>query len=288
MESRAAVAARNEDPTRPAASGGGRRVSAFTQSAAVPRTRRTAPAQAHWRRARYPHAKEVRPVRPEASPAGSQRNPATRVAPSARARPAKERNRPAISRREIGRALEVLPGRLPGRVPSGFWTANANVPAVKWPSTADTAFHVTVYTPGPIGRRATLNVRGSDPERFTDPTSTRVPFTSVTRIDGVPPWTASERVIVTRVGACGRIPRSAGSELTYSAWAWPAGAIAVRETARRTMNARARNLMWRVSSCGPSRHRGRSPRPRGGRPRFRPRGRSRPGLGGPRSRRRGS
>src|SRR5256712_4226826 len=259
---RAAVEARNGDATRPPRSEGGRGSRAFTQSAAVPTTRRKEPIHPHWRRARYPHANGGRSESPRPSPAGIHRNAARTAAPRPIASPANVRNRAATSKMETGRPLEVAPdpGRGPGREPSGFWTANAKEPAVKCPSTAEVAVHVTVYTPGPIARSPMENVSGSEAERFAGPTSTRVPFESVTRIDAVRDWTASDRVTVPGVAGSWRIPSASGFDVTYCAWAWTVPTPAMRVRSRMAMNARTRSLIGCAEPSEPQRSRW--PRPR--------------------------
>src|SRR3989454_2797361 len=271
---RAAVVARNGEATRPPRSDDGRGISAFTQRAPAPTTSRNEPIHPQWRRARYPQANDGRPASPRSSPAGIQRNVARTAAPRAIASPANIRKRAATSNRETGRPPDVGPdpGSGPGSVPSGFWTANAKEPAVKWPSTAEVAVHVTVYTPGPIARSPIENVLGSEAERFTEPTSTRVPFESVTRIDAVPDWTASDRVTVTRVAGSCRIPFATGSDRTYCACAWAVPTPEARVRARRAMHARTRSLMFRA---GPFELR-RFPLPRRQSPMRPPRSRRRP------------
>src|SRR5437867_13369297 len=103
-------------------------------------------------------------------------------APRAAARPAKPTNRRPTSMGDTGAPPDVWPdGNAPLSEPFGSCTPYAKDPAVKWPSTAETAAQATVKMPAPVGLRVTDSGRPSG-ARLTVGTSNRAPADCVTRI----------------------------------------------------------------------------------------------------------
>ena len=89
---------------------------------------------------------------------------------------------------------------------------NANEPRVSWPSTAETAFHATVYPPSPSAVRPTLSVVEST--AVSAPLSTRLPPTSSTSISDSFGSGLSLKVTRTSVGARWSLASESGTLLT--------------------------------------------------------------------------
>src|SRR6266852_8311436 len=131
-----------------------------------------------WNPRRYPGVSFTSGSRP----AGIHMNAPRTEAPRAAARPKNAMNRRPTSNGETGALLEVAPSPPPEQpVPlrSGFWTHHANEPAVKCPSTADTAVQVTVMIPDPV-RFTPMDIVRPAPDRVTGGTSNRLPVAFVT------------------------------------------------------------------------------------------------------------